>query len=1709
MKLTNQVINRKISKKLPIERKNTQGNFNNIKYKLKKTRKYKSKLKEEKIEPKKENQETINEENDNNQQTGGFISALVNWFKNSSKRKMLKKIVKIFKKIIESIKLLKMPQRKLSLYNKKLKFNVDSHAEDVNMLMYRYQELIIYQKREFYYKALKSKGASGDEDPDYIASQIKVDSIEILKIKNSMKMHDSKRRARQPEIEKLKKSTDKEKLRLENKEFKKIEAALEAYAESGEQLEEIRIQMKNYALEASIKSKEKEDKEVKVERLKAESFYKFFRNFKVDEKKVAEAYEIYSSVAENIRDIEVSVANYHSLNKQYKNQTEQYEKIQTPLHAIFNDILPQVIGNTVRLDSVVKEFDGIMDEYKRLGPAVTNTIIPRIKINKDAIIQAGEIITSIQAELKIILNYLFTLNPLGSELSKSMELIITNNAFTLSYLHTVMEGSQSINSILERGSAYGGGKKAVTQRGGVNDNIQIDENDFKGNLSLIKALFLLEPNDTVNFVNNSFTSASTEIDSNDAQNIQELVNSLFSEPNPNDDENETDGEGSESEGSESDGEGSEYVISFDDNANLLIKNNESIIIIPPKKSFMITDNENNNSIYMFIKKESREEIDYVLYIDFKINENELESEAILYKSCNLAIFNALFGFVIDIKTNFNYSKPSHIYLLNVEYDASHYDYETHINTNEYAFVIPKDNQLVLITNKSEIDVIDNYDDSNTYILDIDVYHEIKILDENDDSVITNFIIIPENITFYDLNNVISNHKININNFGSTTENFNRENETKIINSLNIKENNLINLTLQNDINFDNNTDYTDIIKKEYAFRIKDKTTDSFKYFYCQDMMGNSIINSFYYDFINNGVQLFIHKQQLQNMKIIEKCSCVIFVNIDNNFYLCDIRFPSSYLTKKIIISVNDVILLTDESKKKLYCFLEIDDKNITYLSIEFNDDTLTTSKTTKITINLDILNKEINDTLDINQTIYKQNIVRLYEKIKEGNEPIELYVILYDNSKFIIKELNENDCLKSKNKSYKIIKFNDTEKIFHEYNNGTQTIFEQHTNFQNFTVITKIDVTTADTFEILPCKKSFLNIKIDNEGFIYYHNNKKKMYKVKNTTEFIIYLVNNIDNNIKEKEEYYLVSSDETNDKITVYEKSDFNKTHIDYYIQQLELVDEIEGGEEYTGLNLKTPTPAEIDNLMLSNRIVISELENIINAVQNYKTPTHVAVMIFKPIIDYVDSMSGTPASPVNSYMASAFPNIDTSSVSNPNAVILEKNKINTNTLQNGTLSWWNLLPQECKTAILVNRPLASLLSTEIQNALTTPLTSASGVMGPVQGVMGPVQGMYATGAFSQNNAWAFGPGGMGMQGFPGVQGVQGAVQQKPGSASVELVNLIIENKEKFKKIFDTIQNAISKIQTQDKLFRTLNIKFREMASIQIMIKNMAPNIDFPKGEKASIFYTKDKEANKIMTSESPLEKLSKTPAYTNMAKAMELQLSALIPELASKYHEEAMKNPMKAMVSQYGNLSSLLSPETVENVMAKNRTGNVSFAGIPGMPAIQGLPNLNIGSGTSIGQITGIAGFPQLRGQNYPAIDARASNSMKELVPYIINAMQQKDYTEFVKVMNNNDASRDVKKSTALITSIALTPFGLLWIKDENGGLPWLITKDGHEAYLAILQELGNENSSTAKAAITDLKNIYDKFKTKADQQKGSTATAEAVFKAQQAMLAAANPK
>ena len=510
MKLTKQVMNRKFSKKLPIERKNSQSKFNNIKYKLKKTRKYKPQIKDI--------------EDNSDEMSGGFAGSIINWFRNSGKRKMLKKIVKIFKKIIESIKLLKKPQRNLILYNKKLKYNVDNHTDDVNMLMYRYQELIVYDKREAYYKALKTKGSVSDEDPDYIAGQIKVDAVEILKINNSIRMHESKQRARKPEIDKYKDRVDREKVKLEAKEFKKIEAALESYSESGEQLEEIKIQLKNYALEAGIKSKEKEDKEVKTDRLKAESFFKFFRNFKVDEKKVAEAYDLYSSVAENLRDIDVNVSNYNSLNRQYTKQKENYDKIKQPLELIFGKIMPQVVGSTVKFDSVIKEYDSIALEYKRLGPAIQNTLIPRIKANKDIIMMANQIAAGIQEELKQMLDYLFTLNPLGSELGKRMELIITNNGFILSYLHTTLEVSEEIKAVLDRGSPIGGGKY-ITQYGGAGGHIVISDDDFNGNLALFSGLF--KAGNKLDIQNTKLFTDGLTIDDGDIKKITDLVATLF------------------------------------------------------------------------------------------------------------------------------------------------------------------------------------------------------------------------------------------------------------------------------------------------------------------------------------------------------------------------------------------------------------------------------------------------------------------------------------------------------------------------------------------------------------------------------------------------------------------------------------------------------------------------------------------------------------------------------------------------------------------------------------------------------------------------------------------------------------------------------------------------------------------------------------------------------------------------------------------------------------------------------------------------------------------------------------------------------------------------------------------------------------------------------------------------------------------------------
>jgi hypothetical protein len=1641
MKLNNQVMNRKTSKKLPFERKNSQGKFNSIKYKLKKTHKFKPKPKH-----KSQQQDAIiqNNPNINDNMEGGFISSIINWFKDSDKRKMLKKIVRIFKKIITAIKLLKTPHEKFITYNKKLKYNVENHTTDVNMLMYRYQELIIYDKREFYYKALKSKEGNKGDETDYLDSQIKVDAVEILKINNSMKNHEKKKEARDPEIKKIRDSTNRDKLKLESKEFKKIEAALAAYAESGKELEEIKIQLKNYSFEVGVKSKEKQDKEVKRERLKAESFYRFFRNFKVDEKKVIEAYDIYSSVVENIRDIDVSVANYNSLDKQYINQKTQYEKIKKPLEEVFGNIMPKVIDNPVRLGSVIKEYDTIILEYQRLGPVIQNTLIPKIKANKDTLMIANQIVNVIQEEIKLLLDYLFTLNPLGSELGKRMELIISNNAFILSFLHTIMEGSQSLKSFLDRGS-ISGGAKYITQHGGAD----IDDADFNGNLALHKALFI-HPN-TVNVAAPSKFTSDLQLENASITAILDLVKFLV----PEDDEVQK----YTSLTIEAD------KITFVGNANFEIE---------LKKAFKITTTDTETTYLLYSIASGNSE---VYCVSFE-NSDDDKMESYNFKNYGKNMkdtFEAMLDTITEINIvtdlpnrkiyySFDQSVSKLKFLL---YDTDLDPCITEIMKNEntdsfHIFLTKKTDGYLYILQYTTIDV----DPKSDTTINIKQYFSI---DEITITMIRLFIKLQELIYF----NLPKKYNFI----------FNDSKLKDTPNSIIIENNNMVKFYLDE--------------KKRKKLIVSDISNQNSNIKYLK-IDGNNVVFKAPINLLN-----YAHKITIMNEGDTfdnddeddeDDDEFYIYNTIEEkngNLKLEPIDIPGAPAATEIVLEVNKLYYYLKNERYK-HCFLYLGKKDGKYSVCEIGKLNTGINKGaslrefTRDDVNKFINNEDLTDIKEGDNTMYENS----YGLFLINNNIYIYYKEDTDNNVFRLIE--NNSCFKLDEDHYKIISRDDNLFFYHyqlKLNKPPPLITLNNIikKSDDFLTYTEVSTNYASKYltkiQPIDCSQKYTILLLE-DGLYFTASGNSKYFKIATNTEFDV-TINNGTTPVKVK--YKLNNIDI--DKKTV-ELLELGKTEsIIIYQEQLELVDGIAGGAKENPPNLLSLSEKLSDDKISALidgddalKKLVSNFEGIIGSIKSSGNPEYVGVIIFKPEIDFATSSSAgstDPATPVT--IDSTFlQGLDTRKWDGLPADIQTRIKNDISLFkelpkdvqkhiigQINSVQAFNNLSRELRDLIGMSPFLFGALPTDVQNQLRAQHGPAFGTV-LHSGVSG-TQGLYAPGSLN--------PGSFGM--LP-----SSAQSLKPGKASSELLDLMLANKESFEKIFKAIEDAFNKIKDQDGLFRELNKKFMEMANIQGMIKNMAPDIKFPKGEKVSLFYTKDKESNKINIGESPLEKLAKTGPYSNMVKAMEIQISDFMPELMSLYADEAKRNPGKAMISEFANMSTLLSPETKDSFSTKH---NLGVAGVPSV-------GFGIGSGNTIGQITGIAGFPKLIGTNYPQTDQRAQRAMQELAPELTRAHQLNEYSEFARVMSTL-AGSDVKRDVKLMTSISLSTLGLEWIKDEREGLKWLAgTKDGNKTYTYILAELRNYQGNAVNVYIRDIEKLYDEFVTKKTEE----TTKQAVFTA-----------
>ena len=80
------------------------------------------------------------------------------------------------------------------------------------------------------------------------------------------------------------------------------------------------------------------------------------------------------------------------------------------------------------------------------------------------------------------------------------------------------------------------------------------------------------------------------------------------------------------------------------------------------------------------------------------------------------------------------------------------------------------------------------------------------------------------------------------------------------------------------------------------------------------------------------------------------------------------------------------------------------------------------------------------------------------------------------------------------------------------------------------------------------------------------------------------------------------------------------------------------------------------------------------------------------------------------------------------------------------------------------------------------------------------------------------------------------------------------------------------------------------------------------------------------------------------------------------------------------------------------------------------------------------------------------------------------------------------------------------MIWIKDENGGLPWLAgTKEGKATYPSILGELRAHTGNAVSSAIHELDKKYNEYVSKKEEEKAKQAVFTAIGNRDLALQAA----
>jgi hypothetical protein len=457
-------------------KKSQKHKIHKDKHKIKKTHKLKKKqsiksTEKKQYNPKDDGAITVNY---TSEQDGGGI---IDWFRNIKKRAVLRKLQKIFKTIKTITINFAKPEKKLKLFIEELTKLLNDHIEEVDTLMYRYQELVMFEKKKSYLTAMSVKSPIQANDPDFYSSQTKELDVQVMKVNNYIKEHQKKKEVKEKRIAELRVKLEKEKAQLEKKNYVKAEAEFKKYSENADLIENIRIQLDKHKTYQKLKKSE-QDKEMKSEIAESARYYKVFNSFFIDSETVNNAYKIYQAVVEHLSQADILEASFNDINKQFQEQTKQYDNIKGPLQKIFHDIIPNIISRIrgLKLGEVINTTDLILRDIGMAGIPGEKIIKPLLELIKKTIEQSVKIQSSINLEIDNIRDMLFSINPQGKDLSRNLEYCIFFNENSLLYIQTSLSASKNLIEEINKLSMYGGGKKSKSRKknmiGGVANEIE-------------------------------------------------------------------------------------------------------------------------------------------------------------------------------------------------------------------------------------------------------------------------------------------------------------------------------------------------------------------------------------------------------------------------------------------------------------------------------------------------------------------------------------------------------------------------------------------------------------------------------------------------------------------------------------------------------------------------------------------------------------------------------------------------------------------------------------------------------------------------------------------------------------------------------------------------------------------------------------------------------------------------------------------------------------------------------------------------------------------------------------------------------------------------------------------------------------------------------------------------------------------------------------